>query len=152
MGIFSAAKWIAAVVALILFVIGMWWVSNLKADLAISEQNNKVLAQSVEDQKAVILQKETDIQQIQSINETLIDQKESLQKEVENLNEKFNVSANGQSRDFGAISRAKPALINKIIDKASDKVNRCFELATGAKLSEGEKNDECKELVNSLAN
>lgn len=152
MGIFSAAKWIAAVVALILFVIGMWWVSNLKADLAISEQNNKVLTQSVEDQKAVILQKETDIKQIQSINETLVDQKEFLQKEVENLNEKFKVSANGQSRDFGAITRAKPAIINKIIDKASEKVNRCFELATGAKLNEGEKNDECKELVNSLAN
>jgi hypothetical protein len=127
--------------------IGANHLMNLKADLAVSEANTKVLKDSMILQGQVIAKQEGEIMQIQSINAELTKTNEQLDKQVKDLDKKFAVSANGNSRDFGAISRAKPDMINKIVDKATMNVNRCFELATGAPLKEGESNAECKDLA-----
>jgi len=147
-------KLIQAVLAVIVFLViagGLWYISSIKANLAISEANNATLTKSVQDQKKVIEKQANDMISIQISNKVLADIKESQQKEIDDLNEKFNINARGQSRDLGAITRVKPGLVNKIVNKATAKVNRCFELATGAELKEGEKNNECKELVADLS-
>lgn len=147
MSFFSAVKWIAILVAVILFAGGSYYVMNLKANLAIAEENTKKLETAVKDQQQVIANKTIEIEQIQIINSDLSEKLIAAQEEVKKLNEKFTVSANGQSRDFGAITRVKPVLINKIINKATVKVNRCFELASGSEPKEGETNNECQDLI-----
>lgn len=150
MGFGSAVKWLAIMIVVGVLAGGVFYVSNMKAALAISEENTRKLKESVTAQQAVIDNQLKEITLIQSINKELALQNANLQKDIDTMNEKFNVSANGTSRDFGDITRAKPALINKIIDRATDNVNRCFEIATGAELNEGEKNNECQELINSI--
>lgn len=152
MGIGSAIKWVAILIVVGVLAGGVYYVSNMKAALAISEQNNQKLTDAVAEQQAVLEQKTKEIATIQKLNKELNAQAQQLQKDIDDLNTKFNVSANGTSRDFGDITRAKPGLINKIIDKATDNVNRCFEIASGAPLKEGEKNAECQELINSISN
>jgi type II secretory pathway pseudopilin PulG len=135
---------ILAVVALI----GANHLMNLKADLAVSEANTKSLKEAAELQNQVILKQQQEISQVQVANEDLAKRNADLDKQVKDLDKKFNVKANGNSRDFGSIAAAKPDTVNKLVDKATLNTNRCFELATGAKLKEGESNAECKDLVN----
>jgi septal ring factor EnvC (AmiA/AmiB activator) len=151
MGFLSAVKWVSIAAMAMMFLGGVYYVMNLKESLAISESNNMKLEQSVADQAEVIEAKRAEIKQIQKANQELTATVQQQQEAIDKLNEKFNVSANGQSRDFGAITRVKPELIERIINRATDNVNRCFEIATGAPLEEGEKNNECQELINSIS-
>jgi len=125
----------------------VFYSNSLKADLAISVANEIKLESSVEKQKNTIARMESDFKKIQTINEKLNETTKAQIEQINTLNKKFNIKANGKSRDFGAISRARPTTITKIINKATRNVNRCFEIATGAVINEGEKNNECKNLV-----
>lgn len=150
MGLTSAVKWLSIMIVVGLVAGGMYYVSNMKAALAQSEENSKKLQESVQTQQALLDQKNKEISIIQNLNKQLNENNQKLQADIDNLNEKFSVSANGTSRDFGDITRAKPGIVNKIIDKATVNANRCFEIATGAEIKEGEKNSECQELINAL--
>lgn len=129
--------------------IGANHLMNLKADLAVAQQNTERLKESAILQGQVIAKQEREIMQKESLTEDLQKRNAELDKQVKELDRKFNVKANGNSRDFGSIAAAKPEMVNKLVDKASANVNRCFEIATGAKLKEGESNAECKDLANS---
>ena len=60
--------------------------------------------------------------------------------------------------DLGNLAENKPGLVEKVITKASGKANRCFELLSGAELTEKEKeatngksfNSECPWLFDNL--
>lgn len=144
---FGSLKWIAIAGVTASILAGLWYISNLQANLAISEENNKKLTTAVQDQQVLIDNQVKDIESIQNTMVAINEQRIELQNKLNELDEKFNISANGTSRDFGKITRAKPSLINKIIDKATDNANRCFELATGSPIKEGEKNSECQDLI-----
>jgi len=151
MGIFSAIKYVAILIVVVMVAGGLYYGMNLKAALAISEENSKKLEESISIQQELIAQQKADMVKVLELNDQLDEANAKLQKDVDNLNNKFEVNAKGQSRDFGAITRAKPKLINKIINGATSKVNRCFEIATGSPIKEGEKNSECQELIDSIA-
>lgn len=51
--------------------------------------------------------------------------------------------------DLGILGSEKPALVERIINGASDKVGRCFELLSGAELTEAERNAENARSFNS---
>ena len=145
----TIVKYVAIVILAIAALVGANHLMNLKADLAVSESNTRALKESVALQSQVIATQEQQITQIQTANADLSKRNAELDKQVKDLDKKFNVKANGNSRDFGSIAAAKPETVNKLVDKATANVNRCFELATGAKLKDGETNAECKDLVNS---
>jgi septal ring factor EnvC (AmiA/AmiB activator) len=62
--------------------------------------------------------------------------------------------------DLGLLGSEKPALVERIINGASNKVGRCFELLSGAELTDNERNakdaksfnSECPWLYDSLVN
>ena len=45
-----------------------------------------------------------------------------------------------EKHDLGVLANKKPGLVQKIINRATSNVNRCFELESGAKLTEKETN------------
>lgn len=51
--------------------------------------------------------------------------------------------------DLGILGSQKPALVERIINNASDNVGRCFELLSGAELTESERNAENARSFNS---
>ena len=129
---------------------GVTYTLKLQSDLATVKSNNEKLTQSVQEQHKQIIKQAAEVAEIQLANNQLNETRVKLQADVDRLNTVFRVSARGKSRDFGDITRAKPALVNKIVNRASNNVNRCFELAMGATLEDGEKNNECKNLINSI--
>lgn len=97
---------------------------------------------------------------IQTSEETIISLQEdysSANAEINRINIEF-TAAREQNRelsdrlarhDLGILGSEKPELVERIINGASDKVGRCFELLSGAELTELERNAENAQSFNS---
>ena len=145
---------IKAIVALIIVVVlagGAWYVTNLKADLAVSEMNNQKLQDATKAQNDLIESMQKDITQIQETNAKLQEENQKQKKDVDALSKKFD------KRDFGTFMSANPAKAQELANKGTKNVMRCLELASGAPLNDAEKkaktpteaNRECPSLIDS---
>lgn len=156
MGILSTIKAIVVLAVVVIVAGGLFYISNLKADLAISKENQSKLQQSIQDQKAVIESVIQDSEDINRANLELNAKIQDQQKQLVSLQEKFNQSANGNPRDFGFIAYRKPKLIERLVNKGSKNAMRCLQIASGSPLTEEEisattasqANSECPELAN----
>jgi hypothetical protein len=128
---------------------GLYYVTNIKADLAISEANNQKLIDATKAQNELIEQMQKDITLIQETNKQLAEQNEKQKQDGATLSSKFS------KRDFGALAAEKPAVVEKLVNRGTANVMRCLELASGAPLNEKEKaaktpteaNRECPSLI-----
>ena len=149
-GIGGAIKAIVALVIVVVVAGGLWYVTNLKADLAISEQNNIKLKDGIKEQQQLIEQMKVDVKAIQEINVQLAQQNEKQRQDVNALSNKFD------KRDFGAFAANKPEVVEKLVNRGTANVMRCLEIASGSPLNEQEKsakspteaNRECPSLIN----
>ena len=150
------AKLITVVVIAVVAVGGIWYVSNLKADLAISEENAKQLTTAVETQKEVIEGIKQDQLAINKINDDLRSVIKSQSEDMGALRDRFEKSANGEKRDFGKAAANNPAGIERAVNRGTVNALRCIEIASGSPLTEVEKNatkpDEINKECPSLAN
>lgn len=146
----GAVKWIAILLVVIAIGGGLFYVSKLQADLAVSQQNEEKLKDSVGAQQRLIEGMQQDIKDIQASNEALAAQAEQAREEVKNLADKFD------KRDFGLLASQKPALIERLINRGTKNAIRCLELASGAPHTEqelaakssSEINRECPAIAN----
>lgn len=157
--LFGGGAAIKAVVTLVVVLViagGLWYVTSLRADLAVSEINNKVLEDGIRAQQALMEQMRVDVATIQLINQDLRVENDRQQAEVRALSDRFNRSASGADRDFGALAAARPAAIQRAVNKGTVNALRCLELASGAAHTErelaartsAEINRECPTLAN----
>jgi ABC-type bacteriocin/lantibiotic exporter with double-glycine peptidase domain len=150
-GILPAIRLLLVAVIVAVIAGGLWYVTNLKADLATSEANNRQLVEATREQNMLIEQMKQDVAAIQKANAELQQQNERQRRDVETLNSKFS------KRDFGALAAEKPAVVEKLVNRGTKNALRCMELAAGAPLTEAEKaaktpmeaNRECPSLINS---
>ena len=151
MGITAAIRAIAMLAMIVALGVGGYYVMNLKADLAVSESNSKALEAATQQQNALIESMKADIATIQQTNAELAATVDKQRKDVETLNTKFS------KRDFGALAAEKPAVVEKLVNRGTVNALRCMELASGAPLTEQEKNAktpmeanrECPSLIDS---
>jgi predicted nuclease with TOPRIM domain len=136
----SVIKIVAILVIVFVVAGGLYYITNLKANLAVSEMNNKTLKDGIEQQQQLIEQMQKDVAQIQAINSELTEVAEKQRQEVQDLSNRFNVNARGESRDFGALAAAKPAVIERAINRGTKNALRCLEIASGAPHTEEELN------------
>lgn len=150
MAIFSAIKYVIILLIVIAIGSGLWYVMNLKADLATSESNNQKQQDGIKEQQMLIEQMQQDVVSIQEANKSLQELNEKQKRDVNNMTSKFD------KRDFGAFAASKPEVVQKLINRGTANAMRCFELAAGAALNEQEKNAktpseanrECPSLIN----
>tara|TARA_X000001382_G_scaffold32116_1_gene20964 strand:+ start:199 stop:696 length:498 start_codon:yes stop_codon:yes gene_type:complete len=146
--VFSVVKVVAYLGIVIIIAGGLWYVMNLKAELATSEANNKILENSISEQSQVIEQMKVDIAQIQRINEEVNAELGRQREEVKNLVNRFNVNARGESRDIGKIAVKKPRAMQRLINRGTKNALRCLEIATGAERTEKEINAKKESEIN----
>jgi septal ring factor EnvC (AmiA/AmiB activator) len=140
--------------AIALIVAIFFYYNKMRDDLNTLRQDNELLLQSIQTQQSVISKMQTDIEIVKKINRDVTTQSNKLRKDIDSLNSKF------AKNDLGAIAAEKPKIVEKMINRASENVARCFELASGAPLNEKEKNakssieanNECPNLVDSIIN
>jgi hypothetical protein len=150
---------IRAIVALIITAViagGLWYVSNVKADLVQSQENARRLAEGIQEQKDLLKQMVEDVTAIQQTNRDLQNLAERYRGEVDTLTKKFSQDARGNPRDFGQLAREKPELVERLVNRGTRNAMRCLELASGAvhtreelaAKSSGEINKECPAIAN----
>ena len=120
------------------------YVMKLRSDNAILKANQVLLEQSVESQKQVIKKQQEDFGQILESNKKMNTLINNLQKDIDALDKRFNKGA----RDFGKLAMEKYGLVEKIINKGSDRATRCVEIAGGSPLTESEINATKKSEIN----
>jgi hypothetical protein len=150
---------IRAIVALIMTVViagGLWYVSNVKADLVQSQENARRLQEGIQEQKDLLKQMVEDVAAIQQTNRDLQNLAERYRGEVDTLTKKFSQDARGNPRDFGQLARERPELVERLVNRGTRNAMRCLELASGAvhtreelaAKSSGEINKECPAIAN----
>jgi len=152
----AAIKVIATLAIVVIVAGGLWYVTGLRADLAVSEMNNKTLKDGIEQQQRLLEQMQRDVAQIQEINAELANEADRQKREMRDLVDRFNVNARGESRDFGAIAAARPGVVERLVNRGTASAMRCLALASGAAHTEAELaaktssevNRECPSLAN----
>jgi len=152
----AAIKVVATLAIVIIVAGGLWYVTGLRADLAVSEMNNKTLREGIQEQQRLIEQMQRDVAQIQEINADLANEADRQKREMRDLVDRFNVNARGESRDFGAIAAARPGVVERLVNRGTANAMRCLAIASGAPHTEAELaaktsseiNRECPSLAN----
>lgn len=129
-----------------------WYYKDSQARISTLTENNAKLGIAVQTNEETIstLQKDyaaanAEIQRINTEFQAIREQNRELSNRL-------------AKHDLGILGSEKPALVERIINGASDKVGRCFELLSGAELTEEERNakdarsfnSECPWLYDSL--
>ena len=128
------------------------YVMKLRSDNAILQANQIQLELSIESQKQVIQKQKEDFGKILEANKKMNKLVNNLQKDIDALDKRFNKGA----RDFGKLAKEKPKLVEKLINRGSDRAGRCVEIAGGSPLTEkeikatkkSEINTECPSIAN----
>ena len=133
------------------------YVMKLRSDNAILKVNQIKLEEAVASQQELIAQQKADFETIMAANKKLQDTRDILQRELQNLDDKFNkTNASGKKRDIGDLAVNRPESVERVINRASDNALRCVEIAMGSPLTEkeinavkpSEINAECPSLAN----
>ena len=128
------------------------YVMKLRSDNAVLKANQIELERSIESQQELLKQQKADFEEILESNKQLNVLINSLKKDLEDLDKRFNKGG----RDVGKIGVEKPELLEKIINNGANNAARCIELASGAPHTEeelkatkkSEINPECPALAN----
>lgn len=123
--------------------LGYWYYNDTQERMRVLSENNAQL------EIAVATNEET-INAMKADYELAMQTNEQLNTEFRNIRKQNNVLANKLSEhDLGVLGAAKPGLVERVINNASDKAGRCFELLSGAELTEKEINAKSAQSFNS---
>lgn len=119
---------------------GLWYVTGLRADLAVSQENSRRMTEAVQQQQAAITQMQAEQAKIRELNSQLNTQIALQNRDVENLRERFQRDAAGNPRNIGAMAAARPEALERAVNRGTVNALRCLEIASGSPLTESEKN------------
>jgi hypothetical protein len=155
-GIGGSIKAVVALVIVLVVVVGGYFLINLKADLAIAQDNARKLEEGVKLQQEAMAEMKADQAKIKELNSELNTTIKLQNKDMENLKDRFSSNAAGEKRDFGKTAAAKPTSLERAVNRGTVNALRCLEIASGAPLTEAEKNAKLPSEINrecpSLAN
>lgn len=131
---------------------GYIYVQKLQEDNRILVENNAKMEGAVEEQKATIEALARQAEDIKEANEDLREAHRKLSADKNNLAKKLG------KFQIDVLAQNKPVLVERIVNRASDAVLRCFEIVLGSPLTEDEKvatkksepgfNRECPSIAN----
>lgn len=122
---------------------GYWYYNDTQARIATLTENNAKLETAVATSEATIDALQADYAKMAATNE-------ELNSKFANIRRQNQVLADKLSRhDLGVLGASKPGLVERVINGASDKAGRCFELLSGAELTEKEQNAKNANAFNS---
>ena len=123
---------------------GGFYVMKLQKDNAILKANAIKMESAIADQKTLIENQKKDFTEILNENKKMNELVSVLKKDLEDLDKRFNK----KNRDVGKLAIARPESIERITNGASALATRCIEIASGAPLTEKEKNATKKSEIN----
>jgi len=123
---------------------GGFYVFKLQKDNAILKANAIKMESAIADQKTLIENQKKDFESIISANKEMNELIGKLKTDFAELDKRFNK----KNRDVGLLAIEKTKAVERITNSASDKANRCIEIASGSPLTEKEINATKKSEIN----
>jgi len=126
--------------------------NKMQAKIEVLKENNAKLNVAVETQTVTISAMENDMKRVNK-------QIDTVNKELRRTRTRNKVLLKKiQAHDLGMLGEAKPELVERVVNNASERALRCFELISGADLTMRERNakngkafnSECPWLYNDL--
>jgi chromosome segregation ATPase len=121
------------------------YVMKLQRDNAILKENAIKLESAVAEQQTLIENQKKDFAEILAANQKMNELVTALKNDLDNLDKRFNKG----KRDVGKLAIERTKVIEKILNKGSVNAKRCVEIASGAELTENERNATKKSEINS---
>lgn len=114
---------------------GAWfYYTYTQNQIQVYRTNAALAEQAVQDTKAALEQQQKDLEDLRTQFEETSRRFDEAAQRVSVLEEKLS------DHDLGFLAQSRPALVENIIDKATQDVLRCFEIVSGSPLTEEEKN------------
>jgi TolA-binding protein len=135
----ATIRMIAVLAIVVVGAAGLWYVTGLRADIAVSRENAQKLTDAVEKQETAIAQMRQEQQQIRDLNNQLNTTIQLQNKDLTNLQDRFTQNAAGEKRNFGKTAAAKPEALERAVNRGTVNALRCLEIASGSPLTEAEK-------------
>ena len=123
---------------------GGFYVLKLQKDNAILKANAIKLEGAISEQKILIENQKKDFEAILTANKEMNELITKLKTDFAELDKRFNK----KNRDVGLLAIEKTKAVERITNSASDKANRCIEIASGSPLTEKEINATKKSEIN----
>jgi chromosome segregation ATPase len=111
-----------------------WYYNDTQERMAIMQENNAKLEIAVQTSEAAISSLQQDIAAANAEIKTVNAEFAAIRRQNEVLSDKL------AKHDLGVLGASKPGLVERTINRASAKAGRCFEILSGAELTEAEKN------------
>tara|TARA_B110000483_G_scaffold44557_2_gene55677 strand:- start:411 stop:878 length:468 start_codon:yes stop_codon:yes gene_type:complete len=121
------------------------YVMKLQKDNAILKGNAIKMESAIADQQSLIVSQKKDFNDILEANQKMNELVTNLKKDLDELDKRFGK----KNRDIGKLAIERTGAIERVINKGSDNATRCIEIASGAELTEAEKNATKKSEINS---
>lgn len=141
------------IVAIVVVVIGAgaWWYhSSTQAKIENLQASNAAYVAQQAQLNEAINESDDTITFLQNEQKQIREQFERLQSEFATINlQNAELRAKLDRHDIGALAAAKPELVERIINNASDKAGRCFEILSGSPYTEDELNAKTSNAFNS---
>lgn len=113
--------------------IGYWYYNDTQARMAILQENNAKLNTAVQISEQAVASLQADIQRA---NEQL----KAVNQEFAAIRAQNNVLADKLAKhDLATLGAGKPTLVEKLVNRGTANAGRCFELLSGATLTDKEK-------------
>lgn len=120
-----------------------WYYNDAQQRIAILNQNNAKLETAAQLSEQTISSLQRDFA---AVNEEL----KTVNNEFSNIRKQNRVLADKLAEhDLGVLGAARPDSVARVVTNASRKAGRCFEILSGAELTESEKNAENGQQFNS---
>ena len=139
--------------------VGAWYYDTTQTKIETLTAYNATLTANVDKLEEVNLKNIDTIAKMEANFERQREQYTKLQENFSKIRSQNNQLKDRLGKhDLGALAAAKPALVERVVNNASAKVNRCFEIVSGAPLTEKERsakngkafNSECPWLYDDL--
>lgn len=128
---------ISAALMIVIFAlcgVGYWYYTDTQKTIAVLTENNAKLETAVQLNEDTISSLQADYQNIVEENNRINQAYTEIRRQNERLNEKL------ADVDLGLIAAEKPGAIERAINRGTENAGRCFEILSGAELTETERN------------
>lgn len=130
--------------------VGAWYYDVTQAKIETLTVYNATLTANVDRLEEVNLKNIDTIAKMEDNFERQREQYTQLQESFSKIRSQNNQLKDRLGKhDLGALAAAKPGLVERVVNNASAKVNRCFEIVSGAPLNEKERNAKNGKAFNS---
>lgn len=128
---------ISAALMIVIFAlcgVGYWYYTDTQKTISVLTENNAKLETAVQLNEETIDSLQADYQSIVEENNRINQEYAQIRRQNDRLNQKL------ADIDLGLIAAEKPASIERAINRGTVNAGRCFEILSGAELTEEERN------------